>query len=49
MVRMRRFIIAVILGCNDGVGMGVPASGETLTVAATPSLRAPFQEILADV
>src|SRR5687768_1614028 len=47
MVRMRRFIIAVILaGAMTGVGMGVPASGETLTVAATPSLRAPFQEIL---
>src|SRR5918994_4105263 len=47
MVRMRRFIIAVILaGAMTGVGMGVPANGETLTVAATPSLRAPFQEIL---
>src|SRR5918994_1030417 len=47
MVRMRKFIMAVILaGAMTGVGMEVPASGETLTVAAPPSLRAPFQEIL---
>jgi molybdate transport system substrate-binding protein len=29
-----------------GVGMGVPATAETLSLAAAPSLRAPFQEIL---
>ena len=47
MVRKRKTNMAVILaGAMIGFGMGVPASGETLTVAAPPSLRAPFQEIL---
>ena len=31
---------------GTGIGMGVPAQSETLMVAAAPSLRAPFQEIL---
>jgi molybdate transport system substrate-binding protein len=47
MVRMRKISMAVILaGAVTWLGIGVPASGETLTVAATPTLRAPFQEIL---
>jgi molybdate transport system substrate-binding protein len=48
-VRMgiRKLAITVALVCGvAGLGMGAPARGETLTVAAAQSLRAPFQEIL---
>src|SRR4029078_11640789 len=48
-VRMgiRKLAITVVLVCGvAGLGMGAPARGETLTVAADQSLRAPFQEIL---
>jgi molybdate transport system substrate-binding protein len=47
MVRMQKFRGALILaGAMAGLAMGAPAHSETLTVAAAPSLRAPFQEIL---
>jgi len=39
--------MTMVLVCGvAGLGMGAPARGETLTVAAAQSLRAPFQEIL---
>ena len=44
---MRKLVMAVMLVVGlASLGMGVPAGAETLTVAAAPSLRAPFQEIL---
>ncbi len=47
MAHIRKFSLAVMLVSGlAGLGMGTPARGETLTVAAAPSLRAPFQEIL---
>ena len=47
MGRIHKFGMAMVLaGGLVGLGMGSPAQGESLTVAATPSLRAPFQEIL---
>jgi molybdate transport system substrate-binding protein len=36
----------MILSFMAGFGVGVPARAETLSLAAAPSLRAPFQEIL---
>jgi molybdate transport system substrate-binding protein len=47
MVKIRKLSMTVMLVCGlAGLGMGTPAWGETLTVAAAPSLRAPFQEIV---
>jgi molybdate transport system substrate-binding protein len=47
MVRIRKLNMTMVLVCVlAGLGLGTPARGETLTVAAAPSLRAPFQEIL---
>ena len=46
-VRLHTFGMAMMLvGGLTGMGMAAPAQGESLTVAAAPSLRAPFQEIL---
>jgi molybdate transport system substrate-binding protein len=48
-VRMQiwKLSMTMVLVCGvAGLGMGAPARGETLTVAAAQSLRAPFQEIL---
>jgi molybdate transport system substrate-binding protein len=36
----------MIVSLMAGIGIGVPAGAETLSLAAAPSLRAPFQEIL---
>jgi molybdate transport system substrate-binding protein len=45
--RIWKFSMTMVLVCGvAGLGMGTPARGETLTVAAAQSLRAPFQEIL---
>ena len=47
MVRIHKFGVALALvGGLVGFGTGAPAQGEPLTIAAAPSLRAPFQEIL---
>ena len=47
MVRLQKLGMAMVLvGGLAGLGMAAPARGETLTVAAPLSLRAPFQEIL---
>jgi molybdate transport system substrate-binding protein len=47
MVQTLKLGTAVLLVCGLAhLGMGTPARGESLTVAAAPSLRAPFQEIL---
>jgi molybdate transport system substrate-binding protein len=43
---MRRLGVAMIFGLLACAGMAATARGATLTVAAAPSLRAPFQEIL---
>ena len=46
-VRTLKVTLAMMLVCVAAVvGNGTPARGEPLTVAAAPSLRAPFQEIL---
>ena len=47
MVRIHKLGIALALVIGlMGLNTGAPAHGEPLTVAAAPSLRAPFQEIL---
>ena len=47
LMRIPKLSMTVVLVCGlAGLGMGTPARGETLTVAAAQSLRAPFQEIL---
>lgn len=47
MVRIRKLSMTMMLVWGLTVlAIGAPAQGETLTVAAAPSLRAPFQEIL---
>ncbi len=48
MVGMRKFsiVMAVVSGLAGVIGSGEPVRGETLTVAAAHSLKAPFQEIL---
>lgn len=46
-MRIRKLSMTMVLVCGlAGLGMGTSARGETLTVAAAQSLRAPFQEIL---
>jgi molybdate transport system substrate-binding protein len=45
-VQILKLTVAIMMLVFTVVGIGVPARGETLTVAAAPSLRAPFQEIL---
>ena len=40
----RKLSITMVLVCGLGLEMGVPARGETLTVAAAESLRAPFKK-----
>ena len=45
--RIWKLSMTMVLVCGiAGLGMGAPARGETLTVAAAQTLRAPFQEIL---
>jgi len=49
MVRLQKIgmaMVLVLIGGLAGLGMVTPARGESLTVAAPLSLRAPFQEIL---
>ena len=50
MANIRNFSIAIMFlgltGLGTGLGMGAPAHGETLSIAAPHSLRAPFQEIV---
>jgi molybdate transport system substrate-binding protein len=47
MVRIRKFGMAIMLvGGLAGFEMEAPAQGEPLALAAAPTLRAPFQEIL---
>jgi molybdate transport system substrate-binding protein len=47
MVRLLKLTVAMMLVWSPAVlAVGSDAQGETLTVAAAPSLRAPFQEIL---
>jgi len=47
MVRMQKLGVTMILVVGlASLGVGASAGAETLTVAAAPSLRAPFQEIL---
>jgi molybdate transport system substrate-binding protein len=47
MLRMCKFAMAMVLvGGLTGFGMGAFAQAEPLTVAAAPSLRAPFQEVV---
>jgi molybdate transport system substrate-binding protein len=47
-VRLRQLSITITLAicAQAGLGMGAPASGEPLSLAAAPSLKAPFEEIL---
>ena len=46
-MRIQKLNLATMFVCVlAGLGIGTPARGETLTVAAAPSLRAPFQEIV---
>ena len=46
-MRTLKLTVAMMLVCAPAaLGITTPARGETLTVAAAPSLRAPFQEIL---